>query len=166
MSNKKSTLSLLSELVVPITATVFALYYLSTLRGIPFLAQIYGGGISILLLLLCAIASIRVLVNVIKTRGDSAPVTFLGIRNALRPYSKASALVLGIVLYIGLMPYLGYPAVSFLFIAAALYILGLKSIPRVLLMALVVTVIGYFLFVAFLQVRLPLGPAWLLRLLR
>jgi amino acid transporter len=166
MSNKKSTLSALSELVVPVTATVFALYYLSTIRGIPFLAQIYGGGVSILLLLLCLIASLRVIVKLVRENRDAVPVTFSEVKAALRPYSKAAALVLGMALYIGLMSFIGYPAVSFLFIAGALYILGLKSIPRALLLSLVVTVIGYILFVVFLQVRLPLGPAWLLRLLR
>ncbi len=158
MSNTKSTLASLAELVVPVLATVFSFYYLYTIQDIPFLAQMYGGGISFFLVFLCLVVTLRVVVRIVRSRGEAEPATFGEIIQAGRYYSKAIALVLGMALYIGLMPYLGYPLLSFLFVAGATYILGVKSIPRSLLISLAVTVAGYVLFIVFLQVRLPIGP--------
>jgi hypothetical protein len=158
MSNTKSTLSSLAELVVPLLSVIFSLYYLSTIQDIPFLAQMYGGGISFFLIFLSIVVSIRIILQILKARGEAEPASLAGIRSAGRFYWKAIALVIGMAFYIGLMPYLGYPLLSFLFIAAATYVLGVKDIPRALLISLGVTVAGYLLFIVFLQVRLPLGP--------
>lgn len=158
MSNTKSTLSSLAELFVPLLSTAFAIYYLITIQGIPFLAQMYGGGISFLLILLSAAVTLRVVIRIIRSRGVAEKATISGVVATARHYKKMISLVVGIALFIGLLPYLGYPIISFLFIALATYILGVKKISRTLLIALGVTVVGYILFIVFLQVRIPLGP--------
>jgi len=163
MSNTKSTLASLTELVVPILSVVFSLYYLSTIQDIPFLAQMYGGGISFFLIFLSLVVSIKILIRIMKARSEAAPPTFAEVKRAGRFYWKAIALALGMALYIGLMPYVGYPLLSFLFVTAATWVLGVKSVPRAMLMALGVTVAGYLLFIVFLQVRLPMGPVEFLR---
>jgi hypothetical protein len=153
----------MTELVVPILSVIFSLYYLYTIQDIPFLAQMYGGGISFFLIFLSIVVSTRIIVRIVKARSEAAPPTFAEVKKAGRFYYKAIALALGMALYIGLMPYLGYVILSFLFVTAATWILGVKSIPRAMLMALGVTVAGYLLFIVFLQVRLPLGPVQFLR---
>lgn len=158
MSNTKSTLASLAELVVPALATVFAIYYLITIQDIPFLAQMYGGGISFLLMFLCAVVTVRVVVRIIRSKGVAEKASFSGVVKTVRTYKKTIGLIVGIALYIILLPYLGYPLVSFLFVAGIAYMLGVKKIPQVLLIALGVTVIGYLLFIVFLQVRIPTGP--------
>jgi hypothetical protein len=158
MSDTKSTLSSLAELIVPLLSTVFAIYYLITIQDIPFLAQMYGGGISFLLMFLCAAITLRIVTRIVKTRGVAEKATLSGVTATIRQYKKTISLVVGIALFIGLLPYLGYPIISFLFVALATYILGVKKVSQALLIALGVTVVGYFLFVVFLQVRIPLGP--------
>ncbi|MFP4153311.1 MAG: tripartite tricarboxylate transporter TctB family protein [Alkalispirochaeta sp.] len=164
MSNTKSTLASLTELVVPILSVVFSLYYLFTIQDIPFLAQMYGGGISFLLIFLSLVVSIRILVRIMKARQEAAPPSFAEVTRAGRFYSKAIILAIGMAFYIGLMPYVGYPVLSFLFVTAATWVLGVKNVPRAMLMALGVTIAGYLLFIVFLQVRLPMGPVEFLRI--
>lgn len=158
MATDKSQWSL-ADIVLPLLAILLAGYYLSTIQGIPFIAQMYGGGISILLLALSAVAVLIIVIRAVVTgRFKQGPGFRTEVRNWIARYKRAFALILGMALFIALISQLGYPIVSALFIGSAMYVLGFRDMKRVIATAVGVTILGYLLFIVFLNVRLPISP--------
>ena len=150
----------LSDLIIPTLAVILAFYYLYTIQGIPEMAQMYGGTLSYGVLILSAV----MLFLVAKSgafKKASNPSTLLK-QNWNSPtfkiYKKVIVLVTFIALYILVIPYLGYPVTSIIFMSAVMYFLGMPSIPRIIGIATCVTLLGYGLFILFLNVQLPLDP--------
>lgn len=148
-----------ADLIIPVLASALAIYYLTTIQDIPFMAQMYGGGLSILLLILSGIAILIMAIRLLVTKTASIRLDKGVVRAWARRYWRAGALVLLIVFFIVTVRFLGYTVVSLLFLSGAMYMLGSRgSIMRLIAPALIVTLIGYALFVLFLKVPLPLDP--------
>jgi len=52
-----------SDLIIPILAVFLAFYYLITIRGLPLIAQMYGGSLSIFIIVLSVILFLLVIKN-------------------------------------------------------------------------------------------------------
>lgn len=71
---------------------------------------------------------------------------------------RVSATILGLVAFCLLLPWLGYPACAFLFIALLLRRLGGARWPGVVITAILGALVSYYVFGVLLGVPLPAGP--------
>ncbi len=144
------------ELIIPILALVFTLYYISTVINSPWTAQLnafmVGSVLIILVLLFLGYAAREVL------QGRAT----LGASNLFAPYGILPkrlgfmAISLG---YLILLPWLGFTLTTFLFMAASMMLLGNARRPVVYVVAAaVVAVIALLVFIVLFQKRLPKGP--------
>jgi len=148
----------LSDLIIPTFAVMLAIYYLFTIIGIPVVAQMYGGSLSIGVILLSA----AMFLLAVKSGGFKKitnPITYLK-ENWCTPtiiiYKKVVVLLVFITLYIILIPYMGYPLTSIIFLTIVMHFLGMKNTPKIVGIATLVTFMGFALFILFLNVQLPL----------
>ena len=123
------------------------------------MAQVYGGGLSFVVLLLF----VWILILTIKDGAfkKSAKPTSIGefwSNPKTQLYRKAATLVGFIVLYIFFLPRLGYTISSFFHICVILYFLGARNKLYIIRSATMITMLGFCLFVLFLNVPLPLDP--------
>jgi hypothetical protein len=144
------------DLVIPVAALLFTLYYFSTIVDSPWTAQVsayFVGSVLILLSLAFIVRSVAVV-----RRGEAywslqdlvAPLDFLPKRLVLL------ALTLG---YIFAIEWGGFTITTFVFMAAAMLLLtgGLRK-GLILGLSGVVSVGGYLLFVVAFETRFPRGP--------
>lgn len=73
--------------------------------------------------------------------------------------SAQAALMMALTFgYVVVMPYLGYPIVTLLFIAGALRVMRVRSWAAIVLTAVIYTVVTYLVFARVVNVNFPLGP--------
>ena len=72
--------------------------------------------------------------------------------------ARVSATILGLVAFCLLLPWVGYPACAFLFIALLLRRLGGAGWPGVVITAILGAVVSYYVFGVLLGVPFPSGP--------
>lgn len=152
-SDKKS---IGGELVIPIAAVLFTLYYFWTIIDVPWIAQVSAFFVGSILLALLAIFFVRTYLTV--RRGDAdlrlhtliEPTWFLPTRLGL------FALTLGFVVFIR---WAGFTLTTFAFLSLAMLLLG-KGRRKGLIIALsaICSLGGYLLFVVAFHTRFPEGP--------
>src|SRR5690606_23167610 len=98
------------ELVIPIAAVLFTLYYFSTIIDVPFTAQASALFVGTALILLCIVLFVRVVIGV--RRGEAS----LAIGRLIEPASfipKRLILLALTVGYIFFVPWLGFTLTTF-----------------------------------------------------
>lgn len=145
-----------SELLLPVAALCFTIYYFSTIRGVPWTAQVSAvivGSILIFLVVLFIIKSMRALYT-----GEGAfnfdsllrPREFVGKRLAL------FGLTIG---YIFTVSILGFTITTFFFLSLAMLLLGGRQRWRIILsLSTILSLGGYLLFIVAFKTRFPAGP--------
>lgn len=145
-----------SELLLPVAALCFTIYYFSTITDVPWTAQVSAvivGSILILLVLLFITRCIRSLYT-----GEGAfnfdtllePRSFVGKRIALL------ALTIG---YIFAVSTLGFTITTFFFLSLAMLLLGGRQKWRIILtLSTILTLGGYLIFIVAFKTRFPAGP--------
>lgn len=144
-----------AELVLPAIALAYAIYYVITIVGLPWEAQANG-------LLIAAALGLLVLALFVRTglrvaRGEAT----LGLDRLLEPRGRLPARLGFLALMIASMSLigtLGFTLTTFLFMAASMALLGVRSRRRILAAAAAVAVGGYVFFIAILDTRFPKGP--------
>ncbi len=144
------------ELIIPVAALAFTVYYITTIIDVPWTAQVsalFVGGILILLLL---IFFIRTAVSL--GRGEVSlrvgeivePVLFVPRRIVLL------ALTIGYVL---LIQWAGFTITTFVFLFLAMLLLneGRKK-GLILILSAVFAIGGWLLFIVAFETRFPAGP--------
>lgn len=140
------------DLFIPGLGMALAVYYLYTIRGLAPLAQLYGGSLSILCILLFLAAAVMVF-----RHRDAAGEPAAGRLKALAgKYSRFVVMAVFTALFIVVIPLTGYPLASILFVAVTAAFLQYGSMPRILKVSVIVTLVGFVLFILFLKVDLPL----------
>ena len=144
------------ELIIPVAALAFTLYYFYTIIDAPWTAQVgayFVGTILVVLVVLFLIKSALML-----RRGEAnlhfdnlvAPVSFLNKRLALL------ALTLG---YIFVVRWLGFTITTFLFLALAMLLLsGGRRKGLIVWLSAALSLGGFLLFIVAFQTRFPEGP--------
>ncbi|MBT8359880.1 MAG: tripartite tricarboxylate transporter TctB family protein [Deltaproteobacteria bacterium] len=161
MTEKKKNIqteikSIGSELLLPVAALCFTIYYFSTIVDVPWTAQVSAlivGSILILLVILFIIKSVRALYT-----GSGAfnfdtllePRSFVGKRIAL----------LGLTIsYIFAVSTLGFTITTFFFLSLAMLLLGGRQKWRIIFfLSTILTLGGYLLFIVAFKTRFPSGP--------
>jgi hypothetical protein len=144
------------ELIIPLLALGFTLYYISTVINSPWTAQLnafmVGSVLIILVLLFFGYAAREVL------QGRAT----LGASNLFAPYDilpKRLGFISISLGYLILLPWLGFTLTTFLFMAGSMMLLGGARRPVVYVVAAaVMAAIALLVFIVLFQKRLPKGP--------
>lgn len=145
-----------SDLLIPVAAIIFALYYFSTIIDSPWTAQVSAFFIGTVLIALCLIFFVVVAMRL--RRGEAT----LGFAPLIQPRVIAPkrailfALTLG---YIFFIEWGGFTITTFLFLCLAMLVLSEGRNRRLIVgLAAVLSVGGYLLFVVAFERHFPEGP--------
>ena len=145
-----------SQLIIPIAAILFTIYYFYTIIDAPWTAQVAAfivGSILILLVVLFGLKSVKI----IRT-GQGA----LDFDDLITPRSfvpKRLGLLSLTIVYIFIVPSLGFTITTFLFLAMATLLLSEgKNMSLILSLSAGLSLGGYLLFIVAFKTRFPAGP--------
>lgn len=144
------------DLVIPVAALAFTLYYFSTIIDSPWTAQVSAVFIGAILIVLILIFIIKSVVSLRQGEAD------LGMDSLLNPRSfilKRLAL-LGLTLgFIVLVDYGGFTLTTFAFLTLAMLLLsGGRNKRFILILSAGLALGGYLLFILAFDTRFPDGP--------
>lgn len=150
--------SLGPDLIIPVVAILFTLYYFSTIIDSPWTAQVSAFFVGAILLLLSTAFLVVTGIRVIRGQAD------LRMGELVAPQAVAVrrlALFVLTVSYIFFIDWLGFTITTFLFIFLGMLLLSGRERANkrlILVLSLVFSVGGYLLFVVAFQRRFPEGP--------
>ena len=144
------------ELVIPVAALLFTLYYFSTIIDSPWTAQVSAVFIGTILIVLIVIFTVGVVVRARRGEVD------LKIGALIEPYSMLGkrvalfGLTLGFILVI---PYAGFTITTFVFMTLGMLVLSDWQKKRfIVILCAVLAVAGWALFIYAFETRFPAGP--------
>ena len=145
------------ELILPLLALVFTLYYISTIIDSPWTAQVNAVLIGSILLVVIALFFVRFGIEFL--RGEAS----FGIGNLLKPYDqiKIRLCYIGIILayLMAIENGVGFTISTFLFLASSMMLLNKGKNKRfTLLLATALSLVGYGVFIVAFETRFPAGP--------
>ena len=149
------------ELIIPIAAVAFTLYYFTSIIDSPWEAQVNAFFVGSILLGLVAILLIKLGRELVTGEAD------LRLGGLIEPVSVAPKRLIVLVLaigYVAVIEWLGFTLTTFAFLAAAMLVLNGGRRPGFVLgLAAGLSVGGYLLFMVAFQTRFPEGPfEWLM----
>jgi hypothetical protein len=143
------------ELVIPIAAIAFSIYFFSTILDSPWTAQVSAFLIGGILIALCLGFVVKTALAV----GDGS--ASLGIGNLIRPDDWRSGrigLLAATVGYVLLIDWGGFTLTTFLFLAAGMAILSRgRRLGRIALISALMALGGWTLFILAFDTRFPRG---------
>ena len=144
------------ELIIPVMALAFTLYYFSSIIDSPWTAQVNAflvGTILIVLVLAFFVVCVRELWQGRATLGAS---DLFEPRRLIAKRAGFIGLTLGYLLVLG---WLGFTLTTFVFLAGSMLLLGGGRRPVLcLVLSALMSGIGYAAFIALFETRLPKGP--------
>ena len=147
---------LAGELIIPVAAVAFAIYYTSTVWDLSWQANAVGLGVGAGIAVLAVILGVRFAGE--WSRGE-ADFSFGDVAYPLSLLARRVAILAAATGFILAMPYLGFTLSMFIFLVVGVMILsGLQQIRWAILIALAVSVGGYLLFIVLVGARFPYGP--------
>ncbi|MDP0929563.1 tripartite tricarboxylate transporter TctB family protein [Paracoccus onubensis] len=148
-----------ADLILPVCAALYALYYVWSVWDFPAEAQFSGIMLAGLLLLLVTIYLIRVLRGLASGRYSMGFGDLFGPRESRRNRSVFFCLMLAALV---LVPWLGFTLTTFSFLASSFIALGVRPFWRAVQIAAVGGLVGWFFFIFLLGTHFPKGPFELL----
>jgi hypothetical protein len=144
------------ELILPIAALIFTLYYFSTIWRSPWEAQVAAFFVGSILTALILLFFVQTAVNLMRGR---LRVDFSPLLQPARLNIKRLALFGLTVGYIALIRYLGFTITTFLFLSGGILLLQNPKRPLFAIgIAGLIALAGYLLFILAFNVRFPRGP--------
>lgn len=144
------------DLLIPVAAVVFTLYYFSTIIDSPWTAQVSAFFIGAVLITLCLVFFVAVGVRL--RRGAAT----LGLAPLIQPRAivpKRAILFALTLAYIFIIEWGGFTITTFLFLCLAMLVLsGGRNRRFIVGLAAVLSVGGYLLFVVAFERHFPEGP--------
>jgi len=155
-TDKPGKKSVGGELILPIAALLFTLYYFYTIWDVPRIAQVSALFVGTILIVLVILLMVRIAKQVKAGEAD------FGLGRIIEPRSfipKRLAL-LGLTLgFIFLVDYLGFTLTVFAFLTLAMMLLsGGKKKGLIVAVAATVALSGYLLFIVAFHTRFHEGP--------
>ena len=149
------------ELIIPLAAVAFTLYYFTSIIDSPWEAQVNAFFVGSILLGLVAILLIKLGRELVTGEAD------LRLGGLIEPVSVAPKRLIVLVLaigYVAVIEWLGFTLTTFAFLAAAMLVLNGGRRPGFVLgLAAGLSAGGYLLFMVAFQTRFPEGPfEWLM----
>jgi hypothetical protein len=144
------------DLIIPIAAVAFTLYYFSSIISSPWEAQVNAFFVGSILIVLVVVQLIRSGRMLLTGEGDLSLGELLGPPAIRR---KRLLLLLLTIGYVVVIEWLGFTLTTFLFLTAAMLLLNDGRRPAFILgVAAAMALGGYLLFVVAFQTRFPEGP--------
>lgn len=145
-----------SDLIIPVAALIFTLYYFSTIIHSPWTAQVSAFFIGSVLIALIVAFLVMNGMSILRGKADlglsrlTEPMSFMPTRMALLALTIA---------YIYVIHIAGFTITTFVFLSAAMMILsGGRRWLFILILSAILAVGAYFLFEYTFEVRFPKGP--------
>jgi hypothetical protein len=147
--------NVLPELIIPVLALVFTVYYLTTITEVPWIAQASAILVSGLLLLSIVAFAIRTAVRINKGR-EFISWNLLNIDTV---YMARRVILLALTIgYVYFLDVLGFTLSTSVFIFCGVILLSsLANWRKALLVALSCSTLGYIVFIHYFQTRFPKG---------
>jgi hypothetical protein len=144
-----------AELIIPVGTILFAGYYLYTVWELPWQAKAAGLGIAGAMALVLLLLAIRFVRELAAGRAD------LGLGDLVVPrvtLAQRLGLLAAALAFVYAMPLIGFTLGLFLFLMTGMIILsGLSQLKSAFIIALLVSLGGYLLFIVFIRARFPHG---------
>ena len=148
--------SLGGELIIPVTAIVFSLYYFTTLLDSPWTAQVSAFFVGAVLIALSAAFVVRCAVEV---RSGTADLGLGGLFSRADLTSGRLALLVVTLGYILVIEWAGFTITTFVFLFAGMLALNRGQRPGLIAaLAAIMALGGYLLFILAFDTRFPRGP--------
>ncbi len=145
-----------AELVIPVAALLFTLYYFYTILESPWTAQASAFFIGTILIVLVLIFIGLTFRWVAKGEGDWNFHTLFEPRNYVNLRLALFALTVG---YIAVISFLGFTITTFLFLVLAMLLLNRGRRAKLSVsLAAILSIGGYLLFVVAFETNFPEGP--------
>ena len=145
-----------ADLIIPVAAIIFTIYYISTIIGMQWEAQVSAFLVGGILFFLCTIFLIKTFFEV---RSGKATLSFEALVNPISVIPKRVMLFGLTLLYIVLVPYGGFTIVTFSFLSLAMLVLSDWQNKRFILgLSATLAIGGYILFIVIFKRRFPEGP--------
>jgi hypothetical protein len=154
MSEQKRV-ALGAELVLPVIALAFAIYFLVSTADLQWEAKANGVIIGSSLVVLLVVQFVRSGIAYMRSRADFGFGTLLQPRDVF--YKRLGMMAITIVL-VATVPWLGVGLGLFLALSAALIMMGVRGYGHALLVAFLVALACSVLFTVVLDSGLPHGP--------
>ena len=144
------------ELVIPVAALLFTIYYFVTIIDVPWTAQVSALFVGTILIVLIGVFLVKTVKAVRAGEADFGmqalvePVSFIPKRLVL------FAITFGFILFV---EHLGFTITTFLFLCSAMLVLG-NGRNKVLIVSLsaILSLAGWALFIWAFETRFPAGP--------
>ena len=143
-----------ADLVIPILALVFAMYFFWSIADLAWEAKANGVVIGAALILLVVVQLVRIALAVAQGRGDLRTDTLWQPRDVL---AKRIGMVAVTVAFILLLQVLGLTLSLFASMAVALWLMGVRRISVIFGISFGVAAAAYLLFIAVLDAGFPHG---------
>jgi uncharacterized membrane protein YphA (DoxX/SURF4 family) len=144
---------IIPELIIPVGAIAFSIYYLSTVWELPFQAKVVGIYVATAIGILSLVLFIRFGREVIKGQKSLGFHEFLSDPVSEGRRWTVLAMIIGFIL---LMPVLGFVVTIFSFVLCTVIIIGgLERWKAALITATSMTIVAFLVFIVFVKVRFP-----------
>ncbi|MEO5699444.1 MAG: tripartite tricarboxylate transporter TctB family protein [Casimicrobiaceae bacterium] len=144
-----------ADLVMPVLALGFAAYFFISISDLEWEAKANGLIIGVALVLLVVAQLVRIAMALARGRGSLSFAPLVQPREALW---RRIGMIAIVITFIATVRWLGVALGLFLAMAAALGVMGVRSLPRVVGIAFAVAAFAYLLFIVALDSNLPRGP--------
>ena len=144
-----------ADLIIPVLAAGFTLYYLISSFNLVWEARANGTVVGVTLLALIAIQVARV---VIQLRSGTGSLGMGEFSRRTPVQGQRLMLIAALIVFVATIPWLGTTLGLFAIMIAAMLILGVRSPATLLGVAVGVSATVYILFIVTLGARFPAGP--------
>jgi Tripartite tricarboxylate transporter TctB family len=145
-----------AELIIPIAAIAFTVYYFWTILGTPWTAQVSAFFVGTILLLLSVAFVAK---RAFEVRRGRATLGLGDLVTHADVTSGRAAIFVLTLLYIYVIQWGGFTITTFFYLFISIAILNrARRLGRAALVSFVVVIIGYLLFIVAFNTRFPHGP--------
>ncbi len=144
------------ELVIPVAALLFTIYYFATIIDVPWTAQVSALFVGSILIVLIAVFVVKTMKAVRAGEAD------LGMQALIQPVAFIPkrlilfAITFGFILFV---EHLGFTITAFLFLSTAMMVLGDGQKKGLIVMvSAILSLAGWALFIWAFETRFPAGP--------
>lgn len=154
--DKQETKHLGGELVIPVGAILFTLYYFWTIVDVPWTAQFSALFVGTILIGLIGALFVRTYKELRGGHADLGMDGLIAPRNFIPKRLALMGLTLGFILFV---EHLGFTITAFLFLSCAMLLLGNgRRKGFVVSLSAVLALCGWALFIWAFETRFPAGP--------
>ncbi len=152
----ETPISIGGQLVIPLAAVVFTLYYFSTIIDSPWTAQVSAFMIGFVLIALCLVSIIKTGILVARNQADLRMTELFSTQEFFNGRGALFVITFGYVLLIN---WGGFTITTFCFLFLSMMVLDSgKRKLLTFLVASMMSLCGYALFILAFDTRFPRGP--------